>query len=125
MTNLLRDLRHAFRLLRLSPGFTIVAVLTLALGIGANTAIFQLIDSIRLRTISLKNPEGLGIVRISNFNWGSGQFSSNYSQLTFPLWQQIQKRQEGFSDLAVWSTQPFNLSMSGEAHYAKGLRVSG
>jgi predicted permease len=125
MTNLWRDLRHAFRLLRLSPGFTIVAVLTLALGIGANTAIFQLIDSIRLRTISLKNPEGLGIVRISNFNWGSGQFSSNYSQLTFPLWQQIQKRQEGFSDLAVWSTQPFNLSMSGEAHYAKGLRVSG
>ena len=60
MTNLLRDLRHAFRLLRLSPGFTIVAVLTLALGIGANTAIFQLIDSIRLRTIPVKRPARVG-----------------------------------------------------------------
>lgn len=125
MTNFWRDLRYAFRLLRLSPDFTAVAVLTLALGIGANTAIFQLIDSIRLRTIPVKNPESLAIVRISDFHWGSGQFSSNYSQLTFPLWQQIQKQQQGFSDLAVWSTQPFNLATGGEAHYAKGMRVSG
>ena len=125
MTNFLRDLRHAFRLLRLSPGFTVVAVLTLALGIGANTAIFQLIDSVRLRTIPVKDPERLAIVRISNFNWGSGQFSSNYSQLTFPLWQQIQKHQEAFSNIAVWSSQGFNLSTSGEAHFAKGIRISG
>src|SRR5262249_899471 len=108
-----------------TPGFTAVAVLTLALGIGANTAIFQLIDAIRLRTIPVSAPQNLGIVRISNFQWGSGQFSSNYSQLTFPLWEQIRKRQEGFSDLAVWSTQPFNLAVGGEVRFAKGLRVSG
>ena len=125
MGNLWRDLRYGFRLLRLSPGFTTVAVLTLALGIGANTAIFQLIDAIRLRTIPVKNPETLAIVRISNFQWGSGSFSSNYSQLTFPLWEQIQKHQEAFSDIAVWSSGQFNLSPSGEAHYAKGIRVSG
>ncbi len=125
MTNLLRDLRHAFRLLRLSPGFTIVAVLTLALGIGANTAIFQLIDSIRLRTIPVKNPQELGTVRIADRHWGSGQFSGQYSQLTFPMWEQIRKRQEGFSEMAVWTGQEFNLANGGEVRYAKGLRVSG
>jgi putative ABC transport system permease protein len=125
MTNLLRDLRHAFRLLRLSPGFTMVAVLTLALGIGANTAIFQLIDSIRLRTIPVKNPQELGTVRIADRHWGSGQFSGQYSQLTFPMWEQIRKRQEGFSEIAAWTGQQFNLASGGEVHYAKGLRVSG
>jgi putative ABC transport system permease protein len=125
MSNLLRDLRHAFRLLRLSPGFTIVAVLTLALGIGANTAIFQLIDSIRLRTIPVKNPQELGTVRIADRHWGSGQFSGQYSQLTFPMWEQIRKRQEGFSEIAVWTGQQFNLATGGEVHYTKGLRVSG
>src|SRR6202165_478899 len=125
MTNLLRDLRHAFRLLRLSPGFTIVAVLTLALGIGANTAIFQLIDSIRLRTIPVKNPEQLGTVRIADRHWGSGQFSSKYSQLTFPLWEEIRKRQEAFSEMAVWSNDQYNLATGGEVRFANGLRVSG
>jgi putative ABC transport system permease protein len=125
MRNLWRDFRYGFRLLRLSPGFTIVAVLTLALGIGANTAIFQLIDAIRLRTIPVKNPEEIGTIRISNFHWGQGQFSSTYSQLTFPLWEQMRKRQEGFSDMAVWSNQRFNLATGGEVRYAQGLRISG
>jgi putative ABC transport system permease protein len=125
MTNLLRDLRHAFRLLRLSPGFTIVAVLTLALGIGANTAIFQLIDSIRLRTIPVKNPEELGTIRIADRHWGSGNFSGQYSQLTFPMWEEIRKRQEGFATMAAWSGQEFNLATGGEVRYAKGIRVSG
>ena len=125
MTNLLRDLRHAFRLLRLSPGFTIVAVLTLALGIGANTAIFQLVDSIRLRTIPVKNPEQLGTVRIAERHWGSGNFSGQYSQLTFPMWEQIRKRQEGFSEIAAWAEQSFNLATGGEVRFAKGIRISG
>jgi putative ABC transport system permease protein len=125
MTNLLRDLRHAFRLLRLSPGFTIVAVLTLALGIGANTAIFQLVDSIRLRTIPVKNPEQLGTVRIAERHWGSGNFSGQYSQLTFPMWEQIRKRQEGFSEIAAWAEQSFNLATGGEVRTAKGIRISG
>jgi putative ABC transport system permease protein len=125
MTSFWRDLRHAFRFLRLSPGFTLVAVLTLALGIGANTAIFQLIDSIRLRSIPVKNPQELGTIRIADRHWGSGQFSSQYSQLTFPMWEQIRKRQEGFSEIAVWSDQRFNLATGGEVRNAKGIRVSG
>ena len=125
MTSFWRDLRHALRFLRLSPGFTIVAVLTLALGIGANTAIFQLIDSIRLRTIPVKNPHELGTIRIADRHWGSGQFSSQYSQLTFAMWEQIRKRQEGFAEIAVWSDQRFNLATGGEVRKAKGIRVSG
>jgi putative ABC transport system permease protein len=125
MTSFWRDIRHAFRFLRLSPGFTIVAVLTLALGIGANTAIFQLIDSIRLRTIPAKNPTELGTIKIADRHWGSGQFSSQYSQLTFAMWEQIRKRQEGFAEIAVWSDQRFNLATGGEVLKAKGIRVSG
>ena len=125
MTSFWRDLRHALRFLRLSPGFTFVAVLTLALGIGANTAIFQLIDSNRLRTIPVKNPQELGTIRIADRHWGSGQFSSQYSQLTFAMWEQIRKRQEGFAEIAVWSDQRFNLATGGEVRKAKGIRVSG
>ena len=125
MASLWQDIRYGFRLLRLSPGFTIVAVLTLALGIGANTAIFQLIDAIRLRTIPVNNPEEIGTIRIADRHWGSGQFSTKYSQLSFPMWEQIRERQEGFSEIAVWSSNQFNLATGGEVRYAKGLRVSG
>ena len=125
MTSLWRDLRHALRFLRLSPGFTLVAILTLALGIGANTAIFQLIDSIRLRTIPVKNPQELGTIRIADRHWGSGQFSARYSQLTFPMWEQIRKRQQAFAEIAVWSNQRFNLAPGGEVLKAQGIRVSG
>ncbi len=125
MTNFLRDLRHAFRLLRLSPGFTLVAVLTLALGIGANTAIFQLIDSIRLRTIPVRNAEELGTVRIADRHWGSGNFSGPYSQLTFPMWEEVRKKQEGFAEIAAWGGQSFNLATGGEVHFAKGIWISG
>src|SRR5260370_21713994 len=125
MTSFCLYLRHASRFLRLSPGFTFVAVLTLALGIGANTAIFQLIDSIRLRTIPVKNPQELGTIRIADRQWGSGQFSSQYSQLTFAMWEQIRKRQEGFAEIAVWSDQRFNLATAGEVRKAKGIRASG
>src|SRR5256885_13916905 len=119
MTSFWRDLRHALRFLRLTPGFPLVAVLTLALGIGANTAIFRLIDSIRLRTIPVKNPQELGTIRIADRHWGSGQFSSQYSQLTFPMWEQIRDRQQGFAQIAVWSGQQFNLATGGGGHLSQ------
>ena len=125
MISLWKDLRYGLRALRLSPGFTLIAILTLALGIGANTAIFQLIDAIRLRTIPVKNPEELATVRIADRHWGSGQFSGPYSQLSFPMWQQIRDRQQGFAQIAAWSAQRFNLATGGEIRYANVLRVSG
>ncbi|HEV3252942.1 MAG TPA: ABC transporter permease [Candidatus Acidoferrales bacterium] len=125
MGTLWQDLRYGLRLLRINPGFTAVAVLSLALGIGANTAIFQLIDAIRLRTIPARNPSELAIVRIADRSWASGNFSSNYSELTFPMWEQIRQRQQAFSSLSVWSNDQFNLASGGEAHYAQGIWVSG
>lgn len=125
MSSLWKGVRYSLRQLRNSPAFTLIAILTLALGIGANTAIFQLIDSIRLRSIPVKNPEELATVRIADRHWGSGQFSSQYSQLTFPMWEQIRDRQQGFAQIAVWSNQLFNLATAGQVHYAKALRVSG
>src|SRR5258708_2711993 len=125
MASFWQDLRYNLRLLRLSPGFTIVAILTLALGIGANTAIFQLISAIRLRTIPVKNPHDLGTIRIADRHWGSGQFSGKYSQLSFPMWEEIRKRQEAFSEMAVWTNEQYNLATGGEVRFANGLRVSG
>jgi putative ABC transport system permease protein len=125
MASFWQDLRYNLRLLRLSPGFSIVAILTLALGIGANTAIFQLISAIRLRSIPVKDPQELGTVRIADRRWGSGQFSSRYSQLSFSMWEEIRKRQEGFAEIAAFSDRRFNLSTGGEVRYARAIQVSG
>jgi putative ABC transport system permease protein len=125
METLWQDLRYGARLLRLNPGFTIVAVLSLALGIGANTAIFQLLDAVRLRALPVKDAQELAVVRIGNRNWSSGRHEGRYSDLTNPMWEQIRQRQEGFSSLYAWASAEFNLAQGGEARYAQGLFVSG
>jgi predicted permease len=124
MTALFRDVRYALRTLRNNPGFAAVAVLTLALGIGANTAIFQLLDSIRLTTLPVKNPEQLAEVRIIE-RGRTGNFTSAHSDLTYPQWEQIRAQQQGFSGIFAWSESRFNIAPSGETHYAEGLYVSG
>jgi putative ABC transport system permease protein len=120
-----RDLRYGARLLRLNPGFAAVAVLSLALGIGANTAIFQLVDAIRLRTLPVKNPQELVVVRIADRSWASGNFSSRYSALTNLQWEQIRDNQQAFSSIFAWSPQRLNLAVGGEARYAETIWVSG
>src|SRR5579884_1957757 len=74
LETLWQDFRHGLRLLRLNPGFTSVALLSLALGIGANTAIFQLLDSVRLRMLPVKNPQELVELRIDSKTGRSGSF---------------------------------------------------
>jgi len=122
---LLQDVRYGLRLLRLNPGFTLVAVLSLALGIGANTAIFQLLDAVRLRTLPVKNPQELAIVRIADRNWSSGRHEGRYNDITNAMWEQIRDHQEGFSSIFVWAVSDFNLAVGGEARYAQGIYVSG
>src|SRR3954471_2372132 len=81
-----RDLKHGGRLLRLNPGFALVAILSLALGVGANTAIFQLLDAVRLRTLPVSKAEELMEVRIAEPVGGrTGQFSGRRPSLTNPL----------------------------------------
>jgi putative ABC transport system permease protein len=121
-----RDLRHAARLLRLNSGFATVAIVSLALGIGANTTIFQILDAVRLRTLPVARPAQLARVRVVKSVGGrAGNFYSNYSDLTGAIWTGIREHQQGFSSIAVWAPFRFNLGHGGQARYADALLVSG
>src|SRR6185437_8821437 len=113
------------RMLAKSPGFAAVAILTLALGIGANAAIFQLIDAVRLRTLPVKDPTTLAIVHINKNHWGSGNFNGPYAEFTFPLWKQVEQRQQAFSSIAAWGSNRHNLATGGEVDMAQVLYASG
>lgn len=125
MQILWQDLRYALRMLAKSPGFAIIAIVTLALGIGANAAIFQLIDAVRLRTLPVRDPNTLAIVHLNNNQWGSGNFTGPYSEFTFPLWQQVEKRQQPFSSIAAWGAGQLNLAKGGQIDPAYSIWVSG
>jgi putative ABC transport system permease protein len=125
LETLWQDLRYGARLLRLNPGFASVAILSLALGIGANTAIFQLLDAVRMRMLPVKDPQQLAEVRFAPKTSRSGSFNSRRPILTNPQWEQLRSRHEPFSGLFVWSNRRFNLAPRGEGRYAEGLWVSG
>ncbi len=110
----LQDLRYALRTLRSSPGFASVAILSLALGIGANTAIFSLIDSVMLKYLPVRHPEELLNVTLGDsVSW------------TNPIWEQVRDHQDVFSGLFAYGTLRFNLASGGEARYAQGIWASG
>lgn len=123
--NLWNDLRFGMRLLRFNPVFAAAAILSLALGIGANTAIFQLLDAVRLRTLPVKDPQQLASIAIDQRNQSSGTFSSRYSNLTYAMWGQIRSQQQGFSEVFAWSPTRFNISPGGQVNNVEGLWVSG
>jgi putative ABC transport system permease protein len=121
-----RDFRYGLRLLRLNPGFATIAILSLALGIGGNTAIFQLLDSVRIRTLPVKDPQQLAEIRIAQTKDGrTGRFLGRRPMLTNTLFEVIRDRQQAFSGLATWGATSFNLTASGEGRYANGLWVNG
>jgi len=113
---ILNDLRYAFRALRPSPGFAAVAILSLALGIGANTAIFSLIDSVMLKTLPVSHPEQL--LQVTMAKNGGGTFTN-------PIWEQVRDRQDVFSGIFAYGGGRFNLAAGGEARYANSNFVSG
>ena len=117
---LLQDVRFGLRLLRKSPGFTFVAVLTLALGIGANTAIFTLIDSVMLRLLPVEKPEQL--VQLLKFNPAQHRTNDGF---TYALWENVRDRQDVFSDTLAWSEKRFDLSQGGVVRNANGIFASG
>ena len=107
------------------PAFTLVAVASLGLGIGANTAIFQLLDTVGLRTLPVQNPQQLATVKIANRDRVSGAFSSEHPDITNPQWEQIREHQQAFSGIAAWSNETFNLARGGQVRNAQGIWVSG
>jgi predicted permease len=107
-----QDLRAAARGLRKSPGFALVAVATLALGIGANTALFSIFSSLILRPLPVRDPGSLAL--LTNGSW------------SYPIWEEIRAREADLFDSAfAWSPQRFDLSTTGQSDPVDGAYVSG
>src|SRR5256885_13753653 len=104
MDRLLQDVRFGFRMLIKHPGFALVAVISLALGIGANTAIFSLMDKLLLRQLPVEHPEQL--VTVTSTNGDNTSFS-------YPLYADYRERNDVFSGLVAYAETPFSLSDNG------------
>jgi hypothetical protein len=120
-----QDLKYALRRLLKSPGFTIAAIATLALGIGANTAIFELLDAVLLQSLPVANPQELAEVRVVDMDKARGSYSSEYPAVTNPIWEKLREDHPGFSEIAAWTDTFFSRDSGGDTRFAKGLWVSG
>ena len=122
----MRDVRYPrVRGFAKSPGFTIVALLTLSLGIGANTAVFQLLDAVRLRSLPVASPLELAEVHIAGGNRGFGVNNGPYAQFTIPMWQEVRRHHDPFSGIFAWRTTDVMEGRLIEARRIHGLEVSG
>src|SRR5687768_15302253 len=122
--NLLRDLRLAIRQLRKQPGFTLTAIASLALGIGGNTVIFQLLNAWSLRTLPVRAPHELVEMRLTG-DGRAGRHTGRNRQISLPQYEELVARQQAFSSLIAFGDTRFNLSPTGEVQYVDGLWVSG
>src|SRR6266498_2569926 len=126
MQAFIQDLRYGARMLWKNRGFTLIAVITLASGVGANTAIFQLLNAVRLRSLPVHKPEELAEAHIAEPRSYPGNYNGRRPELTNPLWEQIRERQQAFSGVFAWGTATFDLSPRGEQRFTEdGLWVSG
>jgi predicted permease len=121
METLFQDIRYGLRILGRTPAISCVAVLSLALGIGANTAIFSLIDTVMLRMLPVHRPEEL--VQVQRVNPARG--GDIDPSFTNPLWEQVREHQDVFSAAFAWSQEQFDLAQGGTVQNVKGIFVSG
>jgi predicted permease len=137
MNTLWQDLKYGLRMLKRSPGFTAVAVLSLALGIGANTAIFSLINGILLKSLPIRNPHELRVINWTSESWPSMRYhhgprdrtGSKVCGSSFPYhaYQAFAEEAQGFSDIFAFSyrNDPVTINAGGVASSAIGRLVSG
>jgi predicted permease len=119
------DLRFAARAAWRSPGFSATVVLTLALGIGANTAIFQLINAIRLQSLPIRDAAELVEVRIVGGRHGFGIGNGRYAQITRPVWQELRTHQRALSGIFAWATPDLRVGERANLRSVNGISVSG
>jgi predicted permease len=113
----MQDLRDAFRALKATPVVTVVAVLSLALGIGANAAIFSILDSLLIRSLPVAEPQRLHIL-------GDGP-NARPTSWTNPIWEQVRQRESLFDGALAWSSTRFNLAQGGPTEFVDGVWASG
>ena len=114
----MRDIRLAFRTMRSTPVVSLVAILSLALGIGANTAIFAIVDNLLLRKLPVEKPDQLVLLLSRD--------DPRFARWSYLLWNEIrQRRHEVFETAFAFSPTRFNLSARGETNFVEGLWVSG
>jgi predicted permease len=117
-----RDFGYALRTLRRSRGFAVVAALTLALGIGANTAIFTLLDQVLLRLLPVKNPQQLVLLTTRGKHYGNN-WGGN--AISYPMYRDFQDHNEVFSGMFCRFPQPVSMTYGGQAERTLGELVSG
>ncbi len=119
MPTLFQDLRYGARLLAKNPGFTAVAVLTLALGIGANTAIFSIVDTVLLRPMPYQDPDRLVMIWVTESGSSEGLFPA-----TGPDFQDWRAQNGVFEDMAAGTISGLTLTGAGEPRKLEGVEVS-
>lgn len=125
---LFKDVWYALRGLLRAPGFTLAALVTLALGIGANAAVYQLFDAVLLRSLPVRNPQELVIVEPDDAAGIARRNASIYSPLSNPVWEQLRDRQDVFRGVMAWGPTdfaPLRLNVEGDSRLLTGLFVSG
>src|SRR5580698_4521859 len=121
MQSLMQDLRYGLRVLAKTPGFTAVAVLTLALGIGANTAIFSIVNTVLLRPLPFQNSEQL--VSLGNFDTRRTPAISQ-SPVSYPDAMDVRARNHSFQEVSVYSDNDATLTGIGEPLHVNVENVS-
>ena len=117
----LQDLRFGLRMLRKNPGFSLIAALSLALGIGANTAIFSLLDALLLKPLPIKQPEQLVIVATES----SSQSGLGVPSFSYPFFRELRDKNAVFSGMFAHDVAPMSMSGGGQTERVLGELVSG
>jgi predicted permease len=126
MDRLAQDVRHAVRLLRKSPGFSLIVVATLALGIGANTAIFSLLDQLLVRLLPVEDPKSLVLLSGPGTNMGMFESTSSVvAPFSHPMFVDFRDGNKVFSDVAARYPLDLDVADRGGSETAPGALVSG